>query len=115
LVNCTSDDIRLIIDTSLEDPDITSLIVLSDAEITSRSLDSRPADILKLISMLLTASLISARDPTSNSVNEYRETMRTSEDWLKLAEEKIEVTTGTGLTDSGIPFVSYNEPIGDNY
>ena len=84
MANCTEDDVRRIISTTLSDEDVTAEIVQADAEITARLLDSRPADVKKTISMLLTAELIALKEPRTiamggasmqapSSAGDYRE------------------------------------------
>lgn len=102
--NCTADNVRLIIDTDLEDPDIETLIDLADAEITARSLDTRSANIKKAISMFLTAHAIAHRDPESQSIGDFSEKIRAPDDWLKEAERLISKT-------GDLPFLTYNEPV----
>lgn len=104
MANCTEDDVRVVIRTTLLDAEVTSLIVLADAEITARGLDTRTSDVKKLISMLITASIISMRDPASRSIGEYREDMLKPEGWRQLAEDQIRRT-------GELPFVSVNDPI----
>ncbi len=97
---------RLIIDSTLTDANITALITLADAEITGRYITSvsRTAGILKLISMYLTASYISMRDPHSRSVGRYREQVASAKDWMALANQKINDT-------SPIPRIAMNVEI----
>lgn len=108
MVNCTFDEVRLIIDSTLTDVNITALIVIADAEITARHITStsRSAGVLKLISMYLTASYIAMRDPHSRSVGKYRETVASAKDWMLLANQKINDT-------SPIPRLAYNVEITD--
>lgn len=93
MANCVLGEVRLIIETSLSDANITALIVLADAEITARSMDSRPANVLKTISMFLTAAIIAGRDPKSYGLGEYRQTSMTAMDWRGVAEKQILLTS----------------------
>ena len=61
--NCTFNQVRQIINTSISDSDITALIALSDAEISDRGLTGLSVSALQEISMLLTAEKIVLRDP----------------------------------------------------
>ena len=70
MVNCTYTDVRDIIDTGLADARLTALIVLSDAEISERDI-SGSANILKQISMLITASLAAMNDTNSTGKADY--------------------------------------------
>ena len=82
---CTYTDVRRIIDTGLEDADITSLIVQVDAEITERDINGS-ANTKKTISALITASLIGLKDAKSRGAGEYSETTRDPQDWRNQAE-----------------------------
>ena len=104
MANCEDSDVRLIIDTSLTDGNIGSLITLADAEMTARGLDEGASDIKKLISMLITASLCALRDPASKSIGEYTESKLNAEGWRNLAENYI-----SHLVE--IPFLAVNDPI----
>lgn len=88
MANCTYTEVRRIIDTSLEDTDITALIVLADAEIAERNMSGN-SNIKKTISMLLTASLCAAQDPETRSIGEYSESTKTAEEFRALAETYI--------------------------
>jgi hypothetical protein len=104
MVNCSAADVRLIIDTSLTDGNIGSLITLADAEMTARGLDEGASDVKKLISMLITASLCAMRDPATKSIGEYTEAKLNAEGWRNLAETHI-----SHLVE--IPFLAVNDPI----
>ena len=87
---CTYDEVKLIIATSMASADITSLIVLADAEIDARELDGRAADIKKRISMFLTAELIALKQPGQANIGPLSSSPSTSTtDWRKLAENLI--------------------------
>jgi hypothetical protein len=68
LANCTYADVKRIITTNLSNEDITELIVLADAEITTRGLTTRNNDLLKAISMYLTADMIQGETIRGGSV-----------------------------------------------
>jgi len=71
---CTASDVRLIINTTLTDNEIESIIALSDAEIEKRIGPQSASDpLIKKLSMLLTAKTIKTRQPQSFAVGEYRE------------------------------------------
>jgi len=71
---CTASDVRLVVETSLTDTQITSLIEMSDAEIDGRLGSQDPSDkLIKKLSVLLTAHTVKTRQPASVAVGEYRE------------------------------------------
>ena len=71
---CTASDVRLIVETSLTDTEIASVIEMSDAEIDSRLGSQDSSDkLIKKLSMLLTAHTIKTRQPKSQAIGEYRE------------------------------------------
>jgi hypothetical protein len=94
----------LIINTSLTDTNIGSLITLADAEMIARGLDEGTSNIKKLISMLITASLCALRDPASKSIGEYTEAKLNAEGWRKLAEDRISCLVE-------IPFLAVTDPV----
>lgn len=71
---CTASDVRIIINTALTDPQITTIIETSDAYI-DKILGAKSASdkLIKRLSMLLTAKAIKTRDPQSQSIGEYSE------------------------------------------
>jgi len=70
----TPPDVRLIIDTTLTDTQITTIIQMSDAEIDARiGAQSSPDELVKKLSTFLTAHTIKTRQPQSLAVGEYRE------------------------------------------
>jgi len=71
---CTASDVRLVVETSLTDTQITSIIEMSDAEIDKRLGSQSSSDkLIKKLSMLLTAHTIKTRQPKSVAIGEYRE------------------------------------------
>jgi hypothetical protein len=71
---CTASDVRLIIDTTLTDAEIESIIETSDAYIDKLLGSQSSTDkLIKRLSMLLTAKIIKTRDPQSQAIGEYRE------------------------------------------
>jgi len=71
---CTAADVRLIIDTTLTDAEVSGIIEMSDAEIDRRIGAQAASDkLVKKLSMLLTAHTIKTRQPRSQAVGEYRE------------------------------------------
>ncbi len=96
----------MIINTSLIDADLTSLITLADQEITDRGLTARSALQLQRVSMFITASMACFRDPTSRSIGEYKDALRNPEDYRAEAERII-------ASGGDIPFMALNEPIED--
>ena len=88
MVYCTAADVRLIVETSLTDTEISGIIEMSDAEIDSRLGSQDSSDkLIKKLSMLLTAHAIKTRQPRSVAVGEYRED---SGDVLEVWEREIE-------------------------
>ena len=84
----TPPDVRLIIDTTLTDTQITTIIEMSDAEIDVRiGAQSTPGELVKKLSVLLTAHAIKTRQPQSLAVGEYRED---TGDVLGVWEQEIE-------------------------
>ena len=71
---CTASDVRLIVSTSLTDAEISSMIMMSDAEI-DKKIGSQDAsnEFVKKLSMLLTAHSIKTRQSKSVAIGEYRE------------------------------------------
>ena len=86
---CTYDEVRTVISTSLEDADITALIVLADAEINARLLHNRNSNVRKLISMYLTASIIALREPQTASTGGISHVTMGAKDWREMAESLI--------------------------
>jgi len=71
---CTASDVRLIIDTTLTDADIDSIIETSDPYIDKLLGSQSSTDkLIKRLSMLLTAKIIKTRDPQSQAIGAYRE------------------------------------------
>jgi len=71
---CTAANIRAIINTTLTDEQITGIIEMSDAEIDRRIGAQDPNDnLVKKLSMLLTAHTIKTRQPRSLAIGEYKE------------------------------------------
>ena len=86
---CGPSDVRLIIETSLTDDELETLIEMSDAEI-DRGLGAQPVDdrLISKLSMLLTAITVRGRDPESFAAGEYREQGGSAvESWRREAEE----------------------------
>jgi len=107
MVYCTYTDVRRIITTSLADADITALIVLTDAEITARNLTTLGSDVLKTISMYLTADMIQPETTTSSGLGQLNtQSPLPPANWRKRAEKLI------GMCLAGTPpiFVS-NDPV----
>jgi hypothetical protein len=88
LAYCTASDVRLIVSTSLTDAEISAIIAMSDAEI-DRRLGSQDAsdELIKKLSVLLTAHSIRTRQPRSVAIGEYRED---AGDILEVWEREIE-------------------------
>jgi hypothetical protein len=85
---CTSDDVRTIISSSLEDNEITALIVLADQEITDRKLTARGS--VKRISMYLTAEMIALKEPSSMAAGGIStSTPLDAKGWRDMAESLI--------------------------
>jgi len=88
MVYSTYTDVRRIIDTGLEDADITSMITGADQELRDRDI-SGSALTMKTVSALITASMIAFRDPRSTGVGDYSESNRDPKDWRDEAERII--------------------------
>ncbi len=86
---CTYTDVRYIIHTSLEDADITALIVLADAEIAARGLTTLGSDVLKTISMYLTADMIQPETTRSTTTASLNAQPPPPPNWRKHAEQLI--------------------------
>lgn len=70
---CTAADVRAIVDTGLTDAEIAEIIGSSDAEIDRRVGPQEASGLARKLSMLLTASTIRTRQPSSQAVGDYRE------------------------------------------
>ncbi len=88
---CTYTDVRRIINTGLEDADITSMIIQADQEIRDRDIDGS-ANTLKTVSTLITAALIAFKDPRSQGIGDYSESNRDPKEWRDEAENFIKRT-----------------------
>ena len=85
---CTASDIRLIVSTSLTDTEISGIIAMSDAEIDNRIGSKDTSDeLVKKLSVLLTAHIIKTRQPRSLAIGEYKED---SGNVLEVWEREIE-------------------------
>jgi hypothetical protein len=74
LAYCTASDVRLIVSTSLTDAEISCIIAMSDAEIDKKLGSQNASDeLIRKLSMLLTAHYIKTRQPRSVAIGEYRE------------------------------------------
>ena len=84
----TPPDVRLIIDTTLTDTQITTIIQMSDAQIDTRiGPQTTPDELINKLSTLHTAHTIKTRQPQSLAVGEYREdTTDTLEAWEREIE-----------------------------
>jgi len=80
--------VRLIVETSLTDTEISSVIEMSDAEIDSRLGSQSASDkLIEKLSVLLTAHAIKTRQPKIEVIGEYRED---SGNVLEIWEREIE-------------------------
>lgn len=103
MANCTASEVQLIINTTMTDTDITSLITLADAEITARGLDTRNSNLKKTLSMFLTADLISSRDPKSVNLGALS-AQNPAPTWREKAEALI-------LNSGEPPIMIKNDPL----
>ncbi len=87
----TYTEVRRIINTGLEDADITAMITQADQEIRDRDISGN-ANTLKTLSMLITAALIAFKDPRSQGVGDYSESNRDPKEWREDAERFIRDT-----------------------
>ena len=88
---CTATDVRLIIETSMETDDITSLIILADDEVDEMAEGVTLSDVdKKRCSMYLTAIMIAEKQPSSYTVGSVRINMKDrSARWLKKVQDII--------------------------
>ena len=85
---CTVADVRLVVETSLTDTEISGIIEMSDAEIDSRLGSQSVSDnLIEKLSVLLTAHAIKTRQPKVEVIGEYRED---SGNVLEVWEREIE-------------------------
>jgi len=85
---CTPSDVRAIIETTLTDEEIESIIETSDAYIEKLIGPQSTTDkLIKRLSILLTARLIKTRDPNSRAIGEYKETHNPIKVWNREIEE----------------------------
>ena len=85
---CTVIDVRLVVDTDLTDAQIAGIVEMSDAEINARiGSQSTPGELVKKLSMLLTAHAVKSRQPKALAIGEYRED---SGNVLEVWEKEIE-------------------------
>ena len=86
-MNCTADEVRLVVHTALTDAEIESIIASSDAQITKRAGSRITGELAKKLSVLMTASTIKTRQPGSSAIGEYREeTGDIGETWAREIE-----------------------------
>ncbi len=90
---CTPDDVRIIIDTGLEDSQLNVLIEAADAEIDERDLDLT-SSLQRIVSMLFTASLASLNDTSTRAAGDYEGRGSDYRSWRNLAEEQIKGVQG---------------------
>jgi len=86
---CAASDVRLIVNTSLTDANLETLIALAGQEIVDRKLTALNAYTVKRINLLLAAELVALRDPQSKSIGEYAESKRGPQDYRAAAENAI--------------------------
>ncbi len=94
MVYCIYTDVKRIVTTSLADADITALIVLADAEITARGLTTLNSDVLKAISMYLTADMIQPETTTSGGLGALNAQSPLPPNWRERAETLIAKSSG---------------------
>jgi hypothetical protein len=87
-VYCTEEDVRMIVETSLDDNQIMEIIEMSDAEIDRRIGAQSTSDrLVKKLSILITAHTVKTRQPRSQATGEYRED---AGDVLEVWEREVE-------------------------
>ena len=111
---CSASDVRSIIHTGLSDSEIEAIIELSDAEIDKRLGPRDPSDnLIRKLSMLLTAQTVRLRQPGSVAVGEYSDN---SEQFLQVVEAEIEkiwrLYTGITVSSSSYGFIEEDERSG---
>ncbi len=71
MTSCTAADVRLLVDTSLEDTQIDSLITLSETDLDDMLQGSTmTTELRRLCTILLTASLVAEQTPKTKAVGE---------------------------------------------
>jgi hypothetical protein len=114
-LNCAPEDVRLIIDTSLSDDELTRLIVLADERITNRGIELNK----KYLSMLFTAAGASLQDAKSRGVGTFSNLPSIPEAWLKIAEQVIAESKAAApgtVSGGGVVLMSWNDPLpGEEY
>ena len=104
MANCDASDVRLLVDTGLENSDIIDLIALADGEIFARKLSTAwSSDNLKQLSMLLAAELVANNDTSIRNANEYGPKGQAPEKFRKQAEKLI--------SNLEIGFIAYTSPV----
>lgn len=111
MVYCTHADVRLIIDTDLEDSEITSLIVFSDSDLDDLLQGASMTDTQKQkCSMRLCAISIAQRQPVKESTGDL--TLDFSgqiSGWQRYVDEKVALALASGLHSGKVAVSSYSE------
>ena len=89
--NCIPDDVRLILDTGLEDNDLEALIDVADGEIAARGFSGSvwTAALKRQLSMLLTAELASLNESRIRNAGEYGDVQTSGRKYRERAEALI--------------------------
>lgn len=88
---CIYGDVRNILHTSLIDANITAMIVLADARVDQMlGGTALSADLLKLMSMMVTASFIGPKDPSSYAIGLARVQYGTRPNWMRQAQDIVD-------------------------
>jgi hypothetical protein len=102
LTYCTAADVRTIVDTGLTDAEIAGIIESSDAEIERRVGPQEAGGLARKLSMLLTASTIRKRQPSSQAVGDYREEQGgVQEEWRREIEGLFRLLGAAAISSSG--------------
>lgn len=100
---CEPSHVRLVIKTKLEDDDIQNIINWSDAEIDRRLGSQSATDLfIRKLSVLLTASTIKTRQPTSVALGEYRESHNPLTVWSREIDRIFASYQGAAVYDNVI-------------
>lgn len=112
MLNCTASDVREVIHTDLTDSQIESIITTSDALITKRTGTRVSGELARRLSVLMTASTIKTRQPSSSTIGEYREEWGEAQEvWQREIEAIVRLHKGPNIAPSS--YQSIDE--GDRY
>lgn len=94
---CTETDVRMVINTKLTPTEVGAIITMSDAEIDKRLGAQTPGDeLIKKLSMLMSARTIKTRQPESRAVGDWKEVHKPGEAWGLEIEQIMSLYIGDG-------------------